>query len=142
MCLVIERFSSLAKLQKAPWREPKTKMFSTQIDAYNRLLDEVTQLLSDIHTTYTSPDAPQQINIPYNLTKQVTGDIKQSTNHIIPSLETVFTGAQEHVERLLAGDIYPRFVRHQVTASATMALADHRERYPGLGDCFCLTDPT
>lgn len=23
-----------------------------------------------------------------------------------------------------------------------MALADHRERFPGLGDCFCLTDPT
>jgi PAS domain S-box-containing protein len=46
------------------------------------------------------------------------------------------------VEKLLASDIYPRFVKHQVTATATMALADHRERYQGLGDCFCITDPS
>jgi PAS domain S-box-containing protein len=59
----------------------------------------------------------------------------------LPSLETIFLGAQEHVEKLLASDIYPRFVKHQVTATATMALADHRERYQGLGDCFCMTDP-
>ena len=45
------------------------------------------------------------------------------------------------MEKLLASDIYPRFVKHQVTAAATMALADHRERYQGLGDCFCMTDP-
>jgi len=56
-------------------------------------------------------------------------------------LETIFVGAQEQVEKLLAEDIYPRFVKHQVTTSATLALADHRERFQGLGDCFCLTDP-
>ncbi len=38
-------------------------------------------------------------------------------------------------------DMYPRFVKYQVTAQATLALADHREKFQGLGDCFCLTDP-
>jgi hypothetical protein len=98
------------------------------VDAYNRLLDEVTQTLSALRSTYTSLDAPGQINVSSSLTDLVTSEIKQSTNIVIPSLDNIFTAAQDHVERLLASDIYPRFARNQVTASVTMALADHRER--------------
>lgn len=56
-------------------------------------------------------------------------------------MESIFAGAQEHVENILQGDIYPRFVKHQVTTSAATALSDNRSTYQGLGDCFCLTDP-
>ena len=107
-----------------------------------RLTDELSQTLGSIHQTYTSHEASRQINIPHSQTKQLAGDIKQATQILIPSLETIFLDAQEHVQKLLASDIYPRFVKHQVTATATMALADHRERFAGLGDCFCLTDPS
>ncbi|KAE9363619.1 hypothetical protein N431DRAFT_564246 [Stipitochalara longipes BDJ] len=116
--------------------------FLQKIDKYNRLLDELSQTLGAIHSTYTSPDAPRQINLSHAHIKRISGDIKQATQLTLPSLETIFSDAQEHVEKLLASDIYPRFVKHQVTATATMALADHRERYQGLGDCFCLTDPS
>ncbi|KUJ16946.1 uncharacterized protein LY89DRAFT_616615 [Mollisia scopiformis] len=116
--------------------------FLQQIDKYNRLLDEVTQTLASIHNTYTSPEAPRQVNISHHLIKRVSADIRQSTQFTLPTLDSIFINAQEHVEKLLASDIYPRFVKHQVTAQATMALADHRERFQGLGDCFCLTDPT
>ncbi|KAH9221223.1 hypothetical protein DL95DRAFT_519269 [Leptodontidium sp. 2 PMI_412] len=115
--------------------------FLQKVDKYNRLLDEVTQLLGSIHSTYTSPDAPRQINIPHSHIKHVSADIKQATNFTIPALESIFAGSQEHVEKLLASDIYSRFVKHQVTAQASLALADQRERFQGLGDCFCLTDP-
>jgi hypothetical protein len=114
---------------------------SSQVDAYNRALDEVTQILSTIHTTYTSTDAPRQIDLPYSQIKRISMEIKQATGLVLPGLESIFVGAQDQVERLLASDIYPRFVKHQVTASAASALANHRERFQGLGDCFCLTDP-
>jgi hypothetical protein len=114
---------------------------TVQVDQYNRLLDEASQLLGTIHSTYTSADAPRQINISHSHIKRVSSDIRQASQFTIPALENIFVGAQESVEKLLASDIYPRFVKHQVTASATMALADHRERYQGLGDCFCMTDP-
>ncbi|PMD23290.1 hypothetical protein NA56DRAFT_657347 [Hyaloscypha hepaticicola] len=116
--------------------------FLEKIDRYNRLLDELSQTLGAIHSTYTSPDAPRQINLSHAHIKRISTDIKQVTQSTLPSLETIFQDAQDHVEKLLVGDIYPRFVKHQVTASATMALADHRERYQGLGDCFCITDPS
>ncbi len=104
-------------------------------------MDEVSRTLGDIHATYTAPDAPRQINISPYTAKAISADIKQVTQSILPSLETIFLDAQENIEKLLASDIYPRFVKHQITAEATMALADHRERFAGLGDCFCLTDP-
>jgi superfamily I DNA and RNA helicase len=112
-----------------------------KVDQYNRALDEVTQILSTIHTTYTSSDAPRQINLSHSNIKRLSTDIKQTTGLVLPGLESIFVGAQQHVEKLLADDTYPRFVKHQVTASATAALADHRERFAGLGDCFCMTDP-
>ena len=116
-------------------------MTARQIDKYNRLLDEVTQLLGTIHSTYTSADAPRQINLAHSHIKHISADIKQATNTTLPALEGIFVGAQDHVEKLLASDIYPRFVKHQVTAQASLALADHRDKFQGLGDCFCLTDP-
>ena len=49
--------------------------------------------------------------------------------------------SQDEIERLVATDIYSRFVRHQMSMSASKALAGDRGRYAGLGDCFVLTDP-
>ncbi|KAI9054835.1 hypothetical protein LZ554_001979 [Drepanopeziza brunnea f. sp. 'monogermtubi'] len=115
--------------------------FLQMVDRYYRLLDEITQTLGQIHATYTSPDAPRQINISHHHIKDLSGDIRQATQSTIPALESVFTGAQKHVEKLLASDVYPRFVKHQVTAQAIQALATQRDRFAGLGDCFCITDP-
>lgn len=97
--------------------------------------------LGAIHAEFVQPGAPSQINIPLKLAKDVSSDLKEATTFTLPGLESIFAGAQEHIEKLLATDIYPRFVKHQITASATMALATHKERFSGLGDCFCMTDP-
>ena len=97
--------------------------------------------MASIHNTYISADAPRQINVSHGITKRLITDVKQSTQYTLPGLENVFAAAQEQLEKLLAEDVYPRFVKHQITTSATAALADHRERFQGLGDCFCLTDP-
>lgn len=59
----------------------------------------------------------------------------------MPSMESVFLAAQHDVQRLVASDIYPRFVRYQMTSSVTRALATNKNKYAGLGDCFVLTNP-
>ncbi|KAI6713256.1 hypothetical protein PZA11_001891 [Diplocarpon coronariae] len=116
--------------------------FLQKVDRYNRLLDEVTQTLSSIHATYTSPNAPRQVDINNSHVRNVSADVKQATNFTLPALEGIFARAQGHVEKLLASDIYPRFVRHQIITQASLALSEHKDRFQGLGDCFCLTDPT
>ncbi|EHY60539.1 hypothetical protein HRR83_000296 [Exophiala dermatitidis] len=116
--------------------------FLDKVDRYNSLLNEVADSMFEIHRDYISVDAANQINIPGNLLIKVNRDMKAALTSTLPKLESVFVDAQKDIERLVAMDIYPRFVRHQMTMSAVKALADDRLRYAGLGDCFVLTDPT
>lgn len=111
------------------------------MEKFHKLLDEVQRTLGDIHSTYTSHNATRQINVPGSIIREISADVKETTQTLLPSLESIFADAQIHIERLLASDVYPRFVKHQITTQATTALAQHRERFQGLGDCFCLTDP-
>lgn len=62
-------------------------------------------------------------------------------NTTVPAMDDIFVDAQDHIEKLVASDVYPRFVKHQVTVSAALALTQSKKTYKGLGDCFCLTDP-
>jgi hypothetical protein len=74
--------------------------------------------------------------------KRITYDIKATSQTALPVMENIFDGAQEEIEQLLAGDLYPRFVKHQLTTSAILALTSDKIKYQGLGNCFCLTDPS
>ncbi|KAL9111188.1 MAG: hypothetical protein Q9187_007950, partial [Circinaria calcarea] len=116
--------------------------FLEKVDRYNTLLDELTKVMSDIHHSFTSVEAPRQLNISQALIKRINMDIKQTTLTTLPSMELIFSDAQLCIENMLATDIYPRFVKHQMTVSAEKALSTARAKYGGLGDCFCLTDPT
>ena len=115
--------------------------FLEKVDKYNILLNEVAKNMFEIHRDYISVNAISQINIPEPLLVKVNKDLKAALASTLPKLETVFVDSQNDIERLVAMDIYPRFVRHQMTLSATKALAGDRGRYDGLGDCFVLTDP-
>ena len=105
-------------------------------------MDEVAQSLASIQATYIVADAPREINISHQLARNLASDIRHSTQTLLPGLEDIFTPARDDIRKLLSADMYPRFVKHQITAQATMALADQREKFQGLGDCFCLTDPS
>jgi hypothetical protein len=97
--------------------------------------------LSDIHATYTSPNATDPVNITETISKDLASTINTASNATFSAMQDMFTPARKEVEGLIQDDIYPRFVKHQLIASAAMALAHDRKTYQGLGDCFCLTDP-
>ena len=115
--------------------------FLEKVDRFNTLLDEMTKIMSDIHRSYTSTEAPRQLNLAPHVLKRMNADIKHTTQSTLPALELVFSDAQESIEKLLAADVYPRFVKYQVTMSAVKSLSTDRGKYAGLGDCFCLTNP-
>ncbi|KAL8859382.1 MAG: hypothetical protein Q9178_004060 [Gyalolechia marmorata] len=115
--------------------------FLEKVDRYNHLLDELATVMTDIHYSFTAVDAPKQIGIQTTLLRKINADIKTATTSTLPSMENIFSHAQEDVESILRSAIYPRFVKYQITNSASKALATDRQKYQGLGDCFCLTDP-
>ncbi|KAK5674818.1 hypothetical protein LTS10_012555 [Elasticomyces elasticus] len=116
--------------------------FLTRVNRYNALLEEVSKTIYEIHKDFISTSAPAQINIPEHLLTKVNSQMKTSLTTTMPALEGVFVDAQADIERLVYTDIYPNFVRHQMSVSAARALGTDRSKYAGLGDCFVLTDPS
>jgi phototropin len=112
------------------------------VERYQNLLNDVAKSMFDIHKTFISTQAEQQINLPEHVLLKLNKDLKSSLSSTLPKLENVFSGSQHDIEQLVSGDLYPRFVRHQMTLSASRALAGNKSKYAGLGDCFVLTDPS
>ncbi|KAK5062497.1 hypothetical protein LTR84_004570 [Exophiala bonariae] len=115
--------------------------FLEKVTRYNNLLSEVAKNMFDIHRNFISVNSPNQINISENVLVKVNRDLKSALTTTLPKLESVFVDSQNSIERLVADDVYPKFVRHQMTMSAAKALAGDRGKYAGLGDCFVLSDP-
>ncbi|KAL8771119.1 MAG: hypothetical protein Q9209_003290 [Squamulea sp. 1 TL-2023] len=115
--------------------------FLEKVDRYNHLLDDLATVMTDIHYSFTAVEAPRQIGIQTTLLKKINADIKTGTTSTLPSMENIFSNAQQDVENIIRSAVYPRFVKYQITNSASKALATDRQKYQGLGDCFCLTDP-
>ncbi|KAI4144653.1 MAG: hypothetical protein L6R39_004099 [Caloplaca ligustica] len=115
--------------------------FLEKVDRYNALLDELATIMTEIHFSFTATEAPKQIGISTALLRKINLDVKTATTSTLPEMENIFANAQENVEQILRSAIYPRFVKYQITNSASKALATDRQKYQGLGDCFCLTDP-
>ena len=97
--------------------------------------------MTDIHQIFTATEAPKQLGVPATLLKRINQDIKLHTSTSLPAMESIFLEAQDGVENILRTAVYPRFVKYQMTNSASKALSTDRTKYQGLGDCFCLTDP-
>ena len=77
----------------------------------------------DIHRTYISVNAPGHLNLGENILLKINKDLKVTLTTTVPKLESIFTNPQQEIESIVAFDIYPRFVRHQLTMSAAKALA-------------------
>lgn len=110
-------------------------------EQYNRMLADLTKMLVDIDQEFLSPKSKSQINMPEALLETTHNRVKLVVKKTTPVMELVLREAQQTMEQIVFADVYPRFVRHQMSSSASRALANDRYRYQGLGDCFCLTDP-
>ncbi|ORY57508.1 uncharacterized protein BCR38DRAFT_354455 [Pseudomassariella vexata] len=116
--------------------------FLGKVEQYQKVLNDLAGIMTCIHKSYLADEAPRQVSVPSNLMKNVHGEMKSIVKTTLPAMESLFSDMQENIEQLVFTDVYPRFVRYQLVLSATKALASDRHRYQGLGDCFCLTNPT
>ena len=116
--------------------------FLARVNKYHVLLGEVSKTIFEMHKDFISTSASTQINLPEPLLITVNNEMRKSLTSTLPTLESVFTKAQTDIESLVYTDIYPKFVRQQMSISAAKALGGDRAKYAGLGDCFVLTDPS
>ena len=115
--------------------------FLARVNRYHALMEEVAKAISEIHKDFISNSSATQLNLPESVLFKVNNEMRYALSSGLPMLENIFLHAQANIERLVYTDIYPKFVRHQMSVSAAKALGGDRTRYAGLGDCFVLTDP-
>ncbi|ETS86397.1 hypothetical protein PFICI_00225 [Pestalotiopsis fici W106-1] len=115
--------------------------FLQKVEFYRTTVNNLAGILADIHKTFVSNQSRKQVNVPGDLMEAAHNDMKSLVTNTLPSMESMFDGMQQKIEQLLFDDIYPRFVRHQVTMETARSLTTDRYRYQGLGDCFCLSSP-
>ncbi|KAJ5017585.1 Phototropin-1A [Colletotrichum sp. SAR 10_99] len=116
--------------------------FLKKVEQYHTTLNDLAGIMTSIHKDYLSESSSKQINVNGEMRKQVHVEMKSLMTKTLPSMESLFSDLQESVEQDVFLDIYPRFVRYQMALNATRALATNRHTYQGLGDCFCLTNPS
>ncbi|KAF4973909.1 hypothetical protein FZEAL_9135 [Fusarium zealandicum] len=118
-----------------------------KIRDYIQSLEEVVAQLSTISTSYTSITATSPINLPNPMSRALNTNIKHLTTSLIPSLENMFLESKAYVEQRIVREIFPDFVKQQLSQCTSFALSLDAEGdsppnpYPGLKGSFCLSDP-
>ncbi|KAM0346711.1 hypothetical protein ACHAPU_005426 [Fusarium lateritium] len=118
-----------------------------KIREYIQSLEQVVIQLSTISTSYTSITATSPINLPSPISKALNTNIKHLMTSLIPSLENMFLESKAFVEQRIVREIFPDFVKQQLSQCTSLALSLDAEGdsppnpYPGLKGSFCLSDP-
>ncbi|SMR47950.1 unnamed protein product [Zymoseptoria tritici ST99CH_3D1] len=115
--------------------------FLGRAEEYHRMLNSLTKLLADIDNDFLSPRSQTPISLSEAALDATHRRVKHVVKKTTPVMELVLREAQQRMRETVFAELYPRFVRHQLTVSASRALANDRSKFQGLGDCFCLTDP-
>ncbi|KAM0435811.1 hypothetical protein ACHAPT_002699 [Fusarium lateritium] len=119
-----------------------------KIRDYIHSLEQVVIQLSTISTSYTSITATSPINLPAPISRALNTNIKHLTTSLIPSLENMFLESKAYVEQRIVREIFPDFVKQQLSQCTSLALSLDAEGdsppnpYPGLKGSFCLSDPS
>lgn len=120
--------------------------FLQRAHQFQNMVNELSKTVMEMHEEFISSSARSQINVADKVQAKTTQAVKAAMDSTMSSplvqLSNIFGYAQTEIENLVYSDVYPKFVRHQMTLSAAMALGGNRSQYAGLGDCFVLTDPS
>jgi hypothetical protein len=98
--------------------------------------------LSNIQRKYLSAESPLELGLPSGIRKDFIREIEICKRSTLPALTDHISKSKEYIETLLLTNSYPMFVKHQMTTNVRESLAKSKNEYHGLGDCFCITDPT
>jgi hypothetical protein len=98
--------------------------------------------LSNIQQKYLSAESPLELGLPSGIRKDFIRDIENCKRSSLPALTDDIIKSKAHIETLLLTNSYPMFVKNQMTTNVREALGKSKNEYHGLGDCFCITDPT
>ncbi|KAK3352404.1 hypothetical protein B0T25DRAFT_185405 [Lasiosphaeria hispida] len=122
--------------------------FLLKVEEYSRAFGAMTSLISHISANFTGITAISPLGLPTDLSSVLKTNTKQCARLALPPLEKLYHDAKVSVEERLAKNLYPEYVKYQLTQCMRSSMSVSRwltggfkSAYPGLGEAFCLTDP-
>ncbi|KAH8774439.1 hypothetical protein F5883DRAFT_412405 [Diaporthe sp. PMI_573] len=116
--------------------------FLMKVEEYTNTMSMVSSIMANISMKFTGVAASQPIRLPMAVSKSLNTDIKNVSSSLLPGLETLFDDAKSHIERSLAQDIYPDFLKNQLSLGLQTVGPGYSPSQicTGFGDSFCITD--
>ncbi|KAF2770340.1 hypothetical protein EJ03DRAFT_335544 [Teratosphaeria nubilosa] len=116
--------------------------FLQRLEQHRSLVEAVAKSMQHLDNDFLASNAKFALNLEKQTLSKSHSDIVYGFETTLPALGSMFEEAEAGIEELVFTDTFPKFARHQMSASASKALGGNRTEYAGLGDCFILTDPS
>lgn len=116
--------------------------FLMKVEEYSNTMNMVSTIMANISMKFTGVAASQPIRLPMAVSKSLNTDIKNVSSSLLPGLESLFDDAKSHIERSLSQDIYPDFLKNQLSLGLQTIGPGYSPSQicSGFGDSFCITD--
>lgn len=117
--------------------------FLLQVGKYSQAMSDVASILANISLKFTGVAASEPVRLPLTVGKTLNTGIRETSKTLIPGLESTFDDAKSFVEQTLAQDLYPDFVKHQLSLNLQVIGPGYSPNQvcPGFGEAFCISDP-
>ncbi|KAJ4411268.1 hypothetical protein N0V82_009052 [Gnomoniopsis sp. IMI 355080] len=114
-----------------------------QIAEFSKGVDQVSSTVASISQKYTGVAASAPVRIPLSLSRNLNAHMRDVSSLLLPSLECLFDDAKEYIEQSLAQDVYPDFLKQQLSLNLQTVgpFFSPNQTCPGFGEAFCITDP-
>lgn len=116
--------------------------FLLQIAEFSEGISRVASTVSSIAQKFTNVSASSPVKLPPAVNRNLNGNIREVSSTLLPNLECLFEDAKGFVEQSLAQDVYPDFLKHQLSLSLQTIgpCYSPNQVCPGFGEAFFITD--
>lgn len=122
--------------------------FLLKVDEYTTAVKTVETLMADVALKLNGiaasmPTSAASIKLPLRMTRMLSAETREATTAMLPRLDGMFDDAKAMVEQSLAQDLYPDFLKSQLSLSLQTIGPGYSPNQvcPGFGEAFCMTDP-
>ncbi|PSS00670.1 hypothetical protein BD289DRAFT_450241 [Coniella lustricola] len=117
--------------------------FLLQVGEYNRAVSLLSQSVSNITLKHTGLAAQCPVRLPLDISKPLSTDMREVSGTVVPNLKSVLEDAGGYVEQHLARNVYPDFLKQQISRNLQVVNRGYspNQSCPGFGEAFCITDP-
>ncbi|KAI5362645.1 putative PAS domain, RGS domain, PAS domain superfamily, RGS domain superfamily, RGS, subdomain 2 [Septoria linicola] len=116
--------------------------FLDQVQNHRNMVERSSKAMAAIQQKFLTPSSPDHIDLSTRVGTELGADIDAITSDTYPGIAGIFDEAEAAVQGAIYKAFYPDFVRAQLMITTTEAMGCNIRRFKGLGDCFCLTDPS